>query len=152
MPQATSNNSKQWAITLSNDIQEVPLLNAFVDEICEFCDFDMMTTMQMNLALEEAVVNVMSYAYPEGTTGYVDIKAHTDDHLLEFVITDNGKPFDPTANVEEVDTTLPADKRRIGGLGIFLVKKMMDNIQYDYKDGHNILTLRKENLKQLANQ
>ena len=133
-------------IRLSNDVQEIPLLNAFVDEICEFNGLDEMTTMQMNLAIEEAVVNVMNYAYPEGTKGFVDITSMSDDESLQFVISDNGKPFDPTTK-EEVDTTLPIEKRRIGGLGIFLVRKMMDNVKYEYKDGQNILTLRKKSDK-----
>jgi anti-sigma regulatory factor (Ser/Thr protein kinase) len=100
--------------------------------------------MQLNLALEEAVVNVMSYAYPEGTKGYVDIKAESDETYMKFIITDRGTPFDPTTK-EEVDTTLPIEERRIGGLGIFLVRKMMDAIEYEYKDGQNILTLKKKN-------
>ena len=133
-------------IRLSNDVQEIPLLNAFVDEICEFNGLDEMITMQMNLAIEEAVVNVMNYAYPEGTKGYVDITAMSDDECLQFVISDSGKPFDPTTK-EEVDTTLPVDERRIGGLGIFLVRRMMDNVEYEYKDGQNILTLRKKSDK-----
>jgi sigma-B regulation protein RsbU (phosphoserine phosphatase) len=133
-------------IRLSNDVQEIPLLNAFVDEICEFNGLDEMTTMQMNLAIEEAVVNVMNYAYPEGTKGFVDITSMSDDESLQFVISDNGKPFDPTTK-EEVDTTLPVEERRIGGLGIFLVRKMMDNVKYEYKDGQNILTLRKKSDK-----
>ena len=133
-------------IRLSNDVQEIPLLNAFVDEICEFNGLDEMITMQMNLAIEEAVVNVMNYAYPEGTKGYVDITAKSDDECLQFVISDSGKPFDPTTK-EEVDTTLPVDERRIGGLGIFLVRRMMDNVKYEYKDGQNILTLKKKSDK-----
>lgn len=133
-------------IRLSNDVQEIPLLNAFVDEICEFNGLDEMITMQMNLAIEEAVVNVMNYAYPEGTKGYVDITAMSDDECLQFVISDSGKPFDPTTK-EEVDTTLPVDERRIGGLGIFLVRRMMDNVKYEYKDGQNILTLKKKSDK-----
>jgi anti-sigma regulatory factor (Ser/Thr protein kinase) len=130
------------SITLSNDVQEVPLLSSFVDEVCEVRGLDEMVTMQMNLAIEEAVVNVMTYGYPEGTKGYVDISALSDDSGLTFVISDSGKPFDPTTK-GDVDTTLPAEKRSIGGLGIHLVKKMMDSIKYEYKDGHNILTLKK---------
>lgn len=131
------------SITLSNDVQEVPLLSTFVEEACESMGFDEMTTMQINLALEEAVVNVMTYGYPEGTKGYVDISAQSDDSSLTFVISDSGKPFDPTTK-GDVDTTLPAEKRAIGGLGIHLVKQLMDSIHYEYKDGHNILTLKKK--------
>ena len=143
MPQANNKNTGHWALTLSNNVQEIPQLNAFIDEVCESHDLDPMTSMEMNLALEEAVVNVMTYAYPEGTKGYVDISAQSDNDSLTFVISDSGKPFDPTTR-EEVDTSLPAEQREIGGLGIFLVRKMMDDIKYEYKDGHNILTLRKK--------
>ena len=142
MPQADDNNNGLKTITLPNDVQEVPQLAAFVEEVCESYGVDMMTTMQMNLALEEAVVNVMSYAYPEGTKGYVDISALSESDCLTFVISDSGKPFDPTTK-GEVDTTLPAEERSIGGLGIHLVKQLMDSIQYEYKDGHNVLTLKK---------
>lgn len=142
MPQADDNNNGLKTITLPNDVQEVPQLAAFVEEVCESYGVDMMTTMQMNLALEEAVVNVMSYAYPEGTKGYVDISALSESDCLTFVISDSGKPFDPTTK-GEVDTTLSAEERSIGGLGIHLVKQLMDSIQYEYKDGHNVLTLKK---------
>ena len=144
MPESNCKNNGHWAITLSNDVKEIPLLTAFVEEVCEFNNLDEQTSMQLNLALEEAVVNVMSYAYPEGTKGYVDIKAESDETYMKFIITDRGTPFDPTTR-EEVDTTLPIEERRIGGLGIFLVRKMMDAIEYEYKDGQNILTLKKKN-------
>ena len=143
MSQTNNKNTGHWTLTLSNNVQEIPQLNAFIDEVCESHDLDPMTSMEMNLALEEAVVNVMTYAYPEGTKGYVDISVQSDNGSLVFVISDSGKPFDPTTR-EEVDTSLPAEQREIGGLGIFLVRKMMDDIKYEYKDGHNILTLRKK--------
>ena len=142
MPQADDNNNGLRTLRLPNDVQEVPQLATFVEEVCESHGVDMMTTMQMNLALEEAVVNVMSYAYPEGTKGYVDISALSESDCLTFVISDSGKPFDPTTK-GEVDTTLPAEERSIGGLGIHLVKQLMDSVQYEYKDGHNVLTLKK---------
>ena len=135
--------SLQRDITLTNDVQQVPQLAAFVDEVCEALGFDMSATMQMNLALEEAVVNVMSYAYPAGTQGDVHIEAQANDVRLKFTITDSGAPFDPTAK-EEIDTTLSAEERPVGGLGIFLVREMMDSINYERIDGKNVLTLRKK--------
>ena len=132
-------------LILPNDVQEVPKLAAFVDEVCEAAGMDMSTTMQMNLAIEEAVVNVMEYAYPEGTKGEVRIEAQTHDTYVEFTLTDDGKPFNPTEK-GDVDTTLSAEERSIGGLGIMLVKHYMDNVIYKYVDGQNVLTLRK-NLK-----
>lgn len=130
-------------ITLPNDVQEVPKLAAFVDEVCEALDIGMATAMQLNLAMEEAVVNVMDYAYPVGTYGDVNILAHANDDCLEFVISDTGTPFDPTQK-EEVDTTLSVEERRIGGLGIHLVRKIMDSISYERVDGKNVLSLRKK--------
>ena len=132
-------------LTLPNDVQEVPRLAAFVDETCEAVGMDMSTTMQMNLAIEEAVVNVMNYAYPAGTKGEVRIEAKAREGYVEFVISDDGTPFNPT-EVKEVDTTLPAEERSIGGLGVLLVKHYMDKVKYKYVGGQNVLTLRK-NLK-----
>ena len=132
-------------LILPNDVQEVPKLAAFVDEVCEAAGLDMSTTMQMNLAIEEAVVNVMEYAYPEGTKGEVRIEAQTHDTYVEFTLTDDGKPFNPTEK-GEVDITLSAEERSIGGRGIMLVKHYMDDTKYKYVDGQNVLTLRK-NLK-----
>jgi sigma-B regulation protein RsbU (phosphoserine phosphatase) len=132
-------------LTLSNDVQEVPKLAAFVDEICEAVGIDMSSAMKMNLAIEEAVVNVMNYAYPSGTKGEVRIEAKAHEGYVEFVISDDGKPFNPT-EVKDADTTLSVEERDIGGLGIFLVKHYMDKVKYKYVDGQNVLTLRK-NLK-----
>ena len=129
-------------IILQNDIGQVPLLAQFVDEVCETIGLDMATTMQLNLAIEEAVVNVMNYAYPQGTVGDVCIEARSDDKELEFIISDSGKPFDPTAK-DEVDTTLSAEERSIGGLGIHLVRTIMDAVDYERSNDKNILMLRK---------
>jgi len=131
------------SITLPNDVQAVPQLTEFVEGVCETMDFDMGTTLKLNLAIEEAVVNVMNYAYPTGTEGFVDIEVQSEGVWLTFVICDNGMPFDPTA-AKDVDTTLPVEKRSIGGLGIFLVRQIMDSIRYERVGEKNILTLRKK--------
>ncbi len=136
----------QSHITLPNDVQATTELGMFVDEVCENVGFDMSTTFKLNLAIEEAVVNVMSYAYPAGTKGDVDIDAEADDEQLKFVISDSGTPFDPTQK-GEVDTTLSAEERGIGGLGIHLIRQIMDTINYERVDGKNVLTLRKKLIK-----
>ena len=133
----------QMSITLSNNIDEVPLLAEFVNTVCKKINFDMPTTASLNLAIEEAVVNVMSYAYPSGTRGDVNIEAEANDERLKFSITDHGTPFDPTSK-REVDTTLSAEDRPIGGLGIHLVRQIMDSVNYERMDGKNVLTLRKK--------
>jgi anti-sigma regulatory factor (Ser/Thr protein kinase) len=95
---------------------------------------------QLRLAVEEAVVNVIDYAYPTGNEGDITIKMTSDGHILRFQIVDTGIPFDPTKK-EKTDTTLPVEERQIGGLGILLVSELMDTINYEREDGKNILTL-----------
>ena len=131
------------SLTLPNDVQTVPQLAEFVEEVCETTGLDMGTAMKMNLAIEEAVVNVMNYAYPAGEEGTVTIDAKADGTTLTFVIIDNGTPFDPTAK-GEVDTTLSAEERGIGGLGIHLIRQLMDSINYERNNGRNVLTLVKK--------
>ena len=133
----------QKSIVLPNDTQEVPQLNAFVEEICQTVGFDEIVTMQVKVAVEEAVVNVMKYAYPTGQRGDVTIEAASNDVRLKFTIIDSGKPFDPTVQAE-VDTTLSATERNIGGLGIHIMRQNMDSINYERMDNLNVLTLRKK--------
>lgn len=129
-------------LTLTNNINEIPQLAAFVDEACEAMQLDASSTAGMNLSLEEAVVNVMNYAWPEGTKGNILVEARADEKSLTFVIRDNGIPFNPTTT-PEVDTSLPAEQRNIGGLGIHLIRHYMDTISYERTEGKNILTLTK---------
>ena len=131
------------SIVLPNNTQEVTRLNAFVEEVCKTVGFDEMVTMQIKVAVEEAVVNVMKYAYPQGKLGNVRIEAAHNDQRLKFTIIDSGKPFDPTIQ-SEVDTTLSAKKRSLGGLGIHIMRQNMDSINYERTDNLNVLTLRKK--------
>ena len=133
----------QKSIVLSNDTQEVPRLNAFVDEVCQVVGFDQDTTMQVQMALKEAVVNVMKYAYPTGQRGDVTIEAALDDVRLKFTIIDSGKPFDPTVQAE-ADTSLSAKQSNVGGQGIHIMRKNMDSINYERMENINVLTLRKK--------
>jgi anti-sigma regulatory factor (Ser/Thr protein kinase) len=116
-------------------------LSEFVETVCEEKGLDMALTMNLNLALEEAVVNVMSYAYPD-SQGDVKVDIMIDDQKVVSTLTDSGIPFDPTQK-GDVDTTLPAEERPIGGLGIHLVKQIMDKVSYQYVGNQNILTLEK---------
>jgi sigma-B regulation protein RsbU (phosphoserine phosphatase) len=131
------------SIVLLNDTKEVPKLTAFVDEVCEDAGLKPDETAQVKVAIEEAVVNVMNYAYPLGQRGDVTIEAASNNLRLKFTIIDSGKPFDPTVQAA-VDTTLSAKERRIGGLGIHIVRQMMDSINYERMDNLNVLTLRKK--------
>ena len=133
----------QKSIVLPNDTNEVPKLNTFVEDVCQTVGFDQLVTMQIKVAVEEAVVNVMKYAYPTGQSGDVTIEAALNDIRLKFTIIDSGKPFDPTVQAE-VDTSLSANERRIGGLGIHIMRQNMDSINYERIDNLNVLTLRKK--------
>ena len=132
-------------LTLDNDVQQVPQLAEFIDRVCETAGVDLPLTAKLNLAIEEAVVNVMDYAYPKDVKGEVRIGAIAEEACLTFVISDSGVAFDPTAK-EDADTTLSLEERPIGGLGIFLVRQIMDSVAYERTDGKNVLTLKK-NLK-----
>lgn len=133
---------KQYTLTLHNDVQEIPRLATFIEEIAKNHAIDMATSMNLNLAMEEAVVNVMNYAYPKESVNNIDITAEVNDEEIAFSIADSGIPFDPTQKGEP-DLSLDAEDRPIGGLGIHLVRQLMDTLDYRYENGHNILTLKK---------
>lgn len=140
-----ADNCIHQSLTLPNDIEAIPEMSEFVEQMCSEAGVSPSDTMSIVLAIEEAVVNVMQYAYPQGTKGDVIVEAVADDKHLDFIISDDGIPFDPTKK-EKVDTTLSAEERPIGGLGIHLVREIMDAINYEYSHHKNILSLRK-NLK-----
>ncbi len=127
-------------LVLKNDVHEVTRFSSFIKSVTEKLGIETPLARKLRLAVEEAVVNVISYAYPEGTEGDVTIKIMSDGHTLRFQIIDTGVPFDPTKK-EKADTTLSIEERQIGGLGIFLVRELMDTINYERVDGKNILTL-----------
>ena len=129
-------------ITLKNDVKEVEELGSFVKQVAESLSLDKSLTGRLRLAVEETVVNVMEYAYPQGTTGDVNIRATSNGRRLKFIISDSGIPFNPT-EVTAADTTLSAEERPIGGLGILLVRELMDSINYERINGQNVLTLTK---------
>lgn len=125
---------------LQNDISEISKLEPFIDNIGEELELPPDVVYNLNLALEEAVSNIVLYAYPGKTGQDIRIQAHTEGHSLLLTLTDSGIPFDPT-KVKSTDVTLPAEERPIGGLGIFLIKSLMTEMRYQYKEGKNILTL-----------
>ena len=130
-------------IVLTNDLQEVPRLNDFVEEVCQDVGFDDAVTTQVKAAVKEAVVNVMEYAYPPGESGDVSIEAAANDVRLKITIIDSGKPFDPTVQAN-IDTTLTATEHNASGMGIHIMRQNMDSINYERVDSRNVLTLRKK--------
>lgn len=132
-------NAKKRRLTIKNEVDELTKLPEFVDTVCEEAGVDMALIASLNLALEEAATNVVLYAY-DGGTGFVDIDAIYTPQQLKFVITDTGIPFDPT-QMKDADITLSVEERPIGGLGIFLVRQIMDTVHYERVNDHNVLTL-----------
>ena len=130
-------------LTLHNDISQIALLPDFIEEAVKASKLDPCLTASLNLAIEEAATNVIQYAYPNGTFGDLTIDAAITDNALTFILTDKGKPFDPTAKAE-VDTSASVEDRPIGGLGIHLVRKIMDSVRYDRIDDKNVLILTKK--------
>ena len=135
-------NLQHDELMISNDLSDLPRFSTFVKGFCAKLGIDNRLAGNLRLALEEVVVNVMNYAYPEGETG--DICVQTDSNLQEvrFKVIDSGVPFDPTS-VLEADTTLDAENRPIGGLGVHLARKLTDSIAYTRRDGKNVLSLTK---------
>ena len=130
-------------LVLKNSVDQISLLPAFVEDAMKASKLSPELEGGLNLALEEAVANVIDYAYPEGTEGEVIIDAAVTDTALTFTITDNGKPFDPTAR-PEVDINAAVEDRPIGGLGIHLVRQIMDDVRYERRGEKNVLILTKK--------
>ncbi len=123
--------------------ENLPQVLAFVDEQLEASDCPMKIQIQIDIAVEEIFVNIAHYAYaPETGKAMVRIETLADPPSVDITFIDNGVPYDPLAKADP-DITLSAEERQIGGLGIFMVKKSMDDVKYEYLDGHNILTLKK---------
>ena len=129
-------------LVLHNNISEIEKLAQFIEEFGDGAALAPDMVFQLNLVLEEAVSNIILYAYPEGVAGDITIVAASDGRELSFVVEDRGKEFDPT-QVEDADVTLGAEEREIGGLGIFLVRQIMDSFEYKRTEDKNILTLKK---------
>lgn len=127
-------------LNLNNDISEVPLLAEWLESIGEQQNWPMSAVFQLNLALEEAVVNVMSYAYPGKTGMPVQLTVENIGDKLIFTLKDQGVPFDPTST-DDPDITLGVEDRAIGGLGNFLVRQMMSTVDYERRGETNVLTM-----------
>ena len=132
-------------IELTNDLNVIPKLAVFVEEVCEELALEKSLVFKLNLVLEEAVTNVILYAYPQNENHSFQIFISKENDILTAQIKDAGIPFDPTTQAPEVDTTLDAQERKIGGLGIFLIKEYMDTVSYQRTaDGYNLLTMTKK--------
>lgn len=130
-------------LIIEADRMNLPQVQMFIDEQLEEAGCPMLTQTTIDIAVEELFVNIANYAYgDERGKAVVQVSVHEEPLSVEITFIDNGKQYDPLAKADP-DTSLSANQRKIGGLGIFMVKKSMDDICYEYKDGKNILTIKK---------
>lgn len=130
-------------IVITNKVDELPVLAGKIEELAEKWGFPLALTMNLNLVLEEAVSNVIFYAFKDQEKHEINITISFEKNILTIEISDEGAPFDPTT-LQKPDLTLPAEERPIGGLGIFLITKIMDSMNYSRHNNKNILTLIKK--------
>lgn len=124
-------------------VENLDSVLAFVEERLKKYGCSSKIQMQIDVAVEEIFVNIASYAYnPKIGSAAISIEVQEKPLSVSITFTDKGVPYDPL-KWPDPDITLPAQERQVGGLGIYLVKKSMDDICYEYKDGKNILTIRK---------
>ena len=120
-------------LRIKNQMSELEKVSQFIDEIGEELGLSMELIMNLNLVMEEMVVNVISYAYPEGTDA---------ENELTLVLSDQGKEFDPTKKKDSDMSVNPAE-RELGGMGIYIVKNLMNKVTYQRLEGRNLLTMTK---------
>ena len=132
-------------ITLDALIENIPKVTDWVEEQLADCGCPMKVLMQINIAIDELFSNIANYAYAEsGSVGKATVRLRLEEDFsaVEITFIDNGIPYNPLEKADP-DITLSIEERPIGGLGIFMVKKSMDDVSYEYRDGQNVLTIRK---------
>ena len=130
-------------LTIAATVENIETVTDFVNEQLEALDCPMKAQMQIDIAIDELFGNIAHYAYnPEIGKATVRVEVIEDPLAVVITFIDKGVPYDPLAKADP-NTTLSAEEREIGGLGIFMVKKTMDEITYEYKDGQNILAIKK---------
>jgi serine/threonine-protein kinase RsbW len=129
-------------LRIKNQISELERVAQFIEEISEELHLDMEMQMNLNLVMEEMVSNVIFYAYPKDEDSEIELLAKCDGKKLTFVLSDQGKEFDPTAK-EDADPDVNPAERDIGGMGIFIVKNIMNHVTYQRLEGKNLLTMEK---------
>lgn len=129
-------------VTFANKISELDKLRDALENLCSRWDIPPAICMSVNLALEEAFTNIVNYAFDDQNPHEISMEFSHADNQLKVVITDDGKPYDPTLQ-KAPDISLPAADRPIGGLGVFLIRKIMDEISYKRTSNQNKLYLSK---------
>ena len=127
---------------IKNQVEELERVARFIDEIGEELSLDMELQMNLNLVMEEMVSNIIFYAYPEGVEATIELLAECDGKELTLILSDQGRAFDPTLK-ENFDMDVNPAERELGGMGIFIVKNIMNQVTYQRLEGRNLLTMKK---------
>lgn len=130
-------------LTVEAIVEQIETVTEFVNAELEKLDCPMKARIQLDIAIDEIVSNIAYYAYGEKTgTVTVRIEALQKENGVQMMFLDSGVPYDPLTR-QDPDISAEIEERKEGGLGIFLVRKTMDDMKYEYKDGQNCLTIRK---------
>ncbi|MFA5849370.1 MAG: ATP-binding protein [Bacteroidales bacterium] len=129
-------------LLVNNKIEELTKVAQFIEELGEEWGLPVPLVFSLNLVMEEALTNTISYGFEDDGSHTIEININKTGSLLTIIITDDGQEYDPTQK-KDPDISLPAEERPIGGLGIFLIKKIMDSVHYKRMDNRNNLILTK---------
>jgi serine/threonine-protein kinase RsbW len=135
-------NRRNQHFVIENQIGELPDMAGKIEKLAENWKLSPALAMNINLVIEEAFSNIVFYAYTDKDKHEINISVSLDNKRLTIEITDDGIPFNPLSQ-QPPDTALPADERPVGGLGIYLISQIMDEMHYARKKNQNILTLNK---------
>lgn len=129
------------SVVFDATIENIEKVTEFVDSLLEENDCSMKAQMQIDVAIDELFSNIAYYAYnPNVGKAELQVEFGENPKSVSITFIDSGKPYNPLEK-EDPDVTLSAEERGIGGLGIYMVKKSMDNVSYEYSDGKNKLTI-----------
>lgn len=142
-------NAPQYTIgrslRLRNEMEELGRLNEELEDVGRMLGWAPRSVLDLSLACEELVVNIVSYGYPVGSEGIIVVELKASQDEVEITLGDHGKPFDPLRTADPLELLeMDVEDRPIGGLGIFFVKRLMDEVEYEYSDGMNRLRLWKK--------
>lgn len=130
-------------IICANSMNELDQIVQWMEEIAEKWELSPGVVFNLNLVIEEAFTNIVNYAFTDQQKHEIEIQIELENQALSLSITDDGIAYDPTLK-EDPDITLRAEEREIGGLGIFLIRKMMDRVEYQRIDDKNVFSMWKQ--------
>ncbi len=134
--------SKKQSVSLKNDLNEIKRLATEIDCFCRKFNLNAKITHDAHLVLEEVVTNSISYGFEDAELHTIEVTMELDEMVLRIIVRDDGRPFNPL-DAPPPDLEKPLEEREIGGLGIFLIRKFMDEVSYERDGSFNVLTMKK---------